>query len=155
MGFPARSPIPARFKGPIYMPFGCSRSPVTVAVPNSNRSILLGAVFWPDPPPGAPERPSDAGAACARPVDGARAADGPGDGAVAGAVAGAAVTGVPGVAGVAGAFAGAFDGSAPGSPAPECAVAWAAGFTEDAGGGGGACCCADTRLAANHSALKF
>src|SRR5258708_14614937 len=114
------------------MTFGCSRSPVTVAVPSSNRSILLGAVFWPDPPPGAPERPSDAGAACARPVDGARAADGPADG----AVAGAAVAGV-----VAGAFAGSFDVSARGSPASDCAVAWAAGFTEDAAGaaaGGGA-----------------
>src|SRR5260370_37164198 len=112
MGLPVRSPISDRFQGTIYMTFGCSRSPVTVAVPNSSRSIL-GADFWPDPPPGAPERPSDARAACARRVDGAGAAEGVADGAGAGA--------------------GGLDGSARGSPASDCAVSWA-GFTRHASG---------------------
>jgi hypothetical protein len=31
----------------MYMTFGCSRSPVTVAVPNSSLSVVFGAFFWP------------------------------------------------------------------------------------------------------------
>src|ERR1700692_1745942 len=46
MGLPPRSPISDRFQGTTYMTFGCSRSPVTVAVPKSSRSVL-GAGFWP------------------------------------------------------------------------------------------------------------
>src|ERR1700738_491090 len=115
MGLPARSPISDRFQGTIYMTFGCSRSPVTVAVPRSNRSILLGADFWPDPPPGAPaERPSDAGAAGARPVVGARSAGGAADGAAdgAGVADDLGVAEGLGVADGAGAVVGAFDVSA-------------------------------------------
>ena len=39
---PARSPISDFFHGTMYMTFGCSRSPVTVAVPNSSRSTAAG-----------------------------------------------------------------------------------------------------------------
>src|SRR5580704_9371695 len=71
MGLPARSPISDRFQGTIYMTFGCSRSPVTVAVPNSSRSILAADDFGPVPGPAGAALPTDARAACARPEDGA------------------------------------------------------------------------------------
>src|ERR1700690_3476088 len=45
MGFPARSPRSDFFQGTIYMTLGCSRSPVTVAVPNSSLSDAPG-FFW-------------------------------------------------------------------------------------------------------------
>src|SRR5450631_651165 len=48
MGFPAKSPISDFFHGTMYMTFGCSRSPVTVAVPNSSRSEAPGG-FCPGP----------------------------------------------------------------------------------------------------------
>src|ERR1700744_4215036 len=41
MGLPERSPISDFFHGTIYMTLGCSRSPVTVAVPNSKRSVAV------------------------------------------------------------------------------------------------------------------
>src|SRR5580704_16223781 len=123
MGLPARSPISDRFQGTIYMTFGCSRSPVTVAVPNSSRSILAADDFGPDPGPAGASLPTGARAAGARRTNGAGAADGAGAAADAGSVAGW------------------FDVSARGSPASDCAVA-RAGFTEDgagAGGGGADC----------------
>src|ERR1700730_5290527 len=46
MGLPRISPISDRFQGTTYMTFGCSRSPVTVAVPKLSRSVL-GADFGP------------------------------------------------------------------------------------------------------------
>src|SRR5882757_3082488 len=101
MGLPARSPISERFQGTIYMTLGCSRSPVTVAVPRSSRSVF-GAAFWPDPEAAGAARPADPRAACAPPVDG------------------------PDAAGGAGAVAGSFDVSARGSPASDCAVDWGA-----------------------------
>src|SRR5882757_952733 len=110
MGLPARSPISERFQGTIYMTLGCSRSPVTVAVPRSSRSVL-GAAFWPDPEAAGAARPADPRAACAPPVDG------------------------PDTAGGAGAVAGPFDVSARGSPASDCAVDWG-GFAAGAAGAG-------------------
>src|SRR5450631_2391541 len=53
MGLPDRSPMPDFFHGTMYMTFGCSRSPVTVAVPNSSRSAPAGA-FWGGPAAGRP-----------------------------------------------------------------------------------------------------
>ena len=46
MGLPDRSPISELFHGTMYMTFGCSRSPVTVAVFSSSRSTPPGG-FWP------------------------------------------------------------------------------------------------------------
>src|SRR5216684_8571784 len=137
MGLPLRSPISDRFHGTTYMTFGCSRSPVTVAVPKSSRSVL-GADFWPDPEPGA-GWPAAAGVAGVRPVDGAGAADGAGAGDAPGAAAGS------------------LDVSARGSPASDCAVAWL-GLTEGAAGvaaGGAACCCATAGPVAQNSAIKL
>src|SRR5882762_7230332 len=46
IGLPDRSPISELFHGTMYMTFGCSRSPVTVAVFSSSRSTPPGG-FWP------------------------------------------------------------------------------------------------------------
>src|SRR5260370_36040 len=101
MGLPARSPISDRFQGTMYMTFGCSRSPVTVAVPNSSRSPL-GVDFWPGPEAGRGWRPADPRAAGAESLEGAGAAGG-----VAAAAGGVAVAGA--VTAGAGAVAGSFD----------------------------------------------
>src|SRR5579862_4996986 len=50
MGLPDKSPMSDLFHGTIYMTLGCSRSPVTVAVPSSSRSTpplpLAAACPW-------------------------------------------------------------------------------------------------------------
>jgi hypothetical protein len=43
MGLPDKSPISDFFHGTMYMTLGCSRSPVTVAVPKFSRSAAPGA----------------------------------------------------------------------------------------------------------------
>src|SRR6202161_1809476 len=80
MGLPESSPISDLFQGTIYMTLGCSRSPVTVAVPNSNRSAAV------DLPPCAV--PAGACAPGAAPPE-EWAVDGRGAGAWAGCAAGA------------------------------------------------------------------
>src|SRR5580658_5544562 len=47
MGLPPMSPMSDFFQGTIYMTLGCSRSPVTVAVPKSSRSTPLGGLGAP------------------------------------------------------------------------------------------------------------
>src|SRR6202167_6666080 len=44
MGLPPMSPTSDFFQGTMYMTFGCSRSPVTVAAPIASRSTALGAL---------------------------------------------------------------------------------------------------------------
>ena len=69
MGLPDRSPISDFFHGTIYMTLGCSRSPVTVAVPNSSRSAA--AAFC-------PARPRRArGRGCGAPAERAESAGAP------------------------------------------------------------------------------
>lgn len=66
MGLPDKSPISDFFQGTMYMTLGCSRSPVTVAVPKFNRSAAPGAL--------------DAGAAFDAALGGAGATGAGGDG---------------------------------------------------------------------------